>query len=300
MPDAGTDSHLPFEETQVDSPDSPAQDQLQEIIGEESLSLELTPGAQSIHTFARGPEPGTFLHDILEWAAHTGFDQVAQNPAATRDKVESLCVRRGWGAWTDVLLEWLLELIKTPLPLHGNAMPLSHLGTDACRAEMEFLFAAHQVDILNLDRLVTDAVLPGIVRPVLRRDRINGMLKGFIDLVFCFNDQYFVLDYKSNYLGTDPMAYGQDAMAQAMVGHRYDLQYLLYILALHRLLKARLESYDYERDVGGAVYLFLRGVNTAGQGVYVDKPPVTLINALDNLFKADARIEKGDLHDAPC
>jgi len=132
---------------------------------------------------------------------------------------------------------------------------------------------------------------------MLRPDRVNGMLKGFIDLMFRFNDQYFVLDYKSNYLGENQDAYGQDAMAQAMTGHRYDLQYLLYVLALHRLLKARLQNYDYERDVGGAVYLFLRGVNKSGQGVYVDKPPATLINKLDNLFKVS---EKGELNDAPC
>jgi exodeoxyribonuclease V beta subunit len=93
------------------------------------------------------------------------------------------------------------------------------------------------------------------------------------------------LDYKSNHLGEDQNAYGQDALARAMAGHRYDLQYLLYTLALHRLLKARLPDYDYNRDVGGVVYLFLRGVNKSGKGVYTDKPPETLINDLDELFK---------------
>ncbi|NDY73085.1 exodeoxyribonuclease V subunit beta [Desulfobacter hydrogenophilus] len=295
MPETGTDTQVSLKDSAVDSPDSPAQDQLQETAGEENLSLDVTPGARSIHTFARGPEPGTFLHDMLEWAAHTGFDQVAQNTAATRDKVTELCIRRGWDLWSDVLSDWFLELIQTPLPLLDDSMALSDLGPELCKAEMEFLFAAHQVDIHDLDRLVTDAVLPGIVRPVLRQDRVNGMLKGFIDLLFRFDNRYFVLDYKSNYLGENQSAYGQDAMAQAMVEHRYDLQYLLYILALHRLLKARIQDYDYERDVGGAVYLFLRGVNTSGQGIYVDKPPATLINELDNLFKTGNLFQKGGL-----
>ena len=290
MPDSG----VSLNETAVDSPDSPAQDQLQETAEEESLSLDVTPGARSIHTFARGPEPGTFLHDILEWAAHTGFDRVVQDPAATREKIKSLCTRRGWDLWYDVLSDWLLKLLQTPLLLPENSIILSGLGTDLCRAEMEFLFAAHQVDIRYLDRLVTDAVLPGIVRPVLRQDRVNGMLKGFIDLVFCYEGRYFVLDYKSNYLGENQNAYGQDAMARAMAGHRYDLQYLLYTLALHRLLKARLAGYDYEGDVGGVVYLFLRGVNASGKGVYAHKPPANLIHELDELFK-----EKKS-HDAPC
>ena len=293
MPDAGIDTALSLHETAVDSPDSPAQDQLQESAGEERLSLEVPLGSRSIHTFARGPEPGTFLHDILEWAAHTGFDRVAHDPAGTRDKVISLCRRRGWDLWPDVLSDWLLALLHTPLLLPETSITLASLAAEQCRAEMEFLFAAHQVDIRSLDRLVTERVLPGIVRPVLRQDRVNGMLKGFIDLVFSIEGRYFVLDYKSNYLGEDQRAYGQDAMARAMAGHRYDLQYLLYTLALHRLLKARLPVYDYERDVGGVVYLFVRGVNESGQGVYADKPPASLIKELDNLFK-----EK-ESHDAP-
>ena len=269
----------------LDSPDSPAQDQLQEAAGEERLFPEISFKARSIHAFARGPEPGTFLHDILEWAAHTGFDRVVQDPAATRDKIASLCSRRGWDAWSNVLFDWLLKLLQTRLHLPKTFLTLSGLGADQCRAEMEFLFAAHQVNIQDLDRRVTDAVLPGIVRPVLRQDRVNGMLKGFIDLVFCHGGRYFVLDYKSNYLGDDATAYDKDAMVPAMAGHRYDLQSVLYILALHRLLKARVPDYDYERDVGGAVYLFLRGVDASGTGVYADKPPKTLIDELDRLFK---------------
>ena len=294
---AGADTGVLFHDTagdSLDSPDSPAQDQLQEAAGEERLSLDVTFKARSIHTFARGPEPGTFLHDILEWAAHTGFDRVVRDSAATRDKLESLCSRRGWGPWSGVLFDWLLKLVQTPLHLPETTFTLSGLGADQCRAEMEFLFAAHQVDTRDLDRLVTDAVLPGIVRPVLRQDRVNGMLKGFIDLVFCHEGRYFVLDYKSNYLGDDATAYDPDAMARAMAGHRYDLQSVLYILALHRLLKARVPGYDYDRDMGGAVYLFLRGVSESGTGVYADKPPGILIEKLDQIFK-----EK-PFHDAPC
>ncbi len=286
--DARADAGVSLEDTAVDfpdSPDSPAQDQLQEAAGEERRSPEIFFKARSIHTFARGPEPGTFLHDILEWAAHTGFDRVVRDPAPARDKIASLCSRRGWDAWSGVLCDWLLKLLQTRLHLPKTTLTLSNLSADRCRAEMEFLFAAHQVDIQHLDRRVTDAVLPGIVRPVLRQDRVNGMLKGFIDLVFCHEGRYFVLDYKSNYLGEDATAYNPVAMAHAMAGHRYDLQSVLYILALHRLLKARLPAYDYDRDVGGAVYLFVRGVNTSGTGLYADKPPKTLIEKLDRLFK---------------
>jgi hypothetical protein len=75
---------------------------------------------------------------------------------------------------------------------------------------------------------------------------LNGMFKGFIDLTFEHDGRYYVADYKSNWLGPDDSAYTQDAMEQSILEHRYDLQYVLYLLALHRQLKARLPDYDYD------------------------------------------------------
>jgi len=269
-----------------DFPDTASQDQLREAETEESLFVPVKFGSRSIHTFARGPEPGTFLHDILEWAAVRGFDRVAQDRFTTLEEVSRRCARRGWDDWAQVIADWLVDLVQWDMGISSRApMRLADLTPRRCRAEMEFMFQAHGVNIRDLDRLVTDSVLPGTARPVLRHDRVNGMLKGFIDLVFCFEGQYFVLDYKSNHLGDSGEAYGQKAMAHAITGHRYDLQYLIYTLALHRLLKARLEGYDYDRDVGGAVYLFLRGTGTGGQGVYTHKPSKEVVDDLDQLFR---------------
>ena len=70
-----------------------------------------------------------------------------------------------------------------------------------------------------------------------------------------------------------------------MLSKRYDLQYALYLLALHRLLKARLGSgYDYDTHVGGGLYLFLRGSQGSAGGRVFDKPPKVLIEGLDSLF----------------
>ena len=80
---------------------------------------------------------------------------------------------------------------------------------------------------------------------------VQGMLKGFIDLVFEHQGRWYLLDYKSNYLGADYSAYQEPALSQAMLAHRYDLQYQLYTLALHRLLQQRLPGYEPERPVSG-------------------------------------------------
>ncbi|WP_163546948.1 hypothetical protein, partial [Klebsiella pneumoniae] len=94
------------------------------------------------------------------------------------------------------------------------------------------------------------------------------------DLVFCWEGKYYVVDYKSNWLGESSEDYTQEAMSNAMRDHRYDLQYQLYTLALHRFLQQRLPDYDYQRHFGGICYLFLRGIDAdyPGNGVYTYLP----------------------------
>jgi exodeoxyribonuclease V beta subunit len=75
-------------------------------------------------------------------------------------------------------------------------------------------------------------------------------------------------------------------MAAEMGGAHYHLQYHLYVLALHRYLAWRLPAYDYDRDVGGVLYLFVRGMATDGEpgrGVFFDRPPRARVEALDAL-----------------
>ena len=274
-------------------PDSAIEEQLQEPgeVGANDYSPllsypEVRPGKPSIHNFPRGPEPGTFLHGLLEWAADEGFGRVARDRQLIHDQVENRCSHRGWGIWVDALTQWFQDLLKTPftLPNQKKDVHLADLPPFHYQPELEFLFAAHRVNTRSLDHALAHGVLPSEERPPLQEFRINGMLKGFIDLVFEFEGQYFVLDYKSNHLGDNTRAYGSKAMAHAMLSHRYDLQYVLYTLALHRLLKARLPDYRYQRDMGGAIYLFLRGVDRNHNGVYGDKIPQALIEQLDRDF----------------
>jgi exodeoxyribonuclease V beta subunit len=273
-------------ESESAAPNSAIEDQLQEARSEISAGPQAPGGARCIHLFPRGSYPGTFLHGLLEWAAIQGFAALADEPGRIEERVSILCRRRNWDDWSDVLTDWLRQLLQTPLGLPQNQgrIALAGLMPAQYQPELEFLFAAHKVDTRMLDSAVSSAVLPSAQRPQLRQSGLNGMLKGFIDLVFCHNGQYYLIDYKSNYLGENEQAYSAAAMAQAMLGHRYDLQYVLYVLALHRLLKARLENYAYSRDVGGVLYLFLRGVDAAGHGVYTDKPSQALIERLDDYF----------------
>jgi exodeoxyribonuclease V beta subunit len=90
-------------------------------------------------------------------------------------------------------------------------------------------------------------------------------------------------DYKSNHLGSHAEDYCPERLDAAMLEHRYDLQYLIYTVALRRFLARRIHDYSYERHFGGAFYLFLRGMrpDSGGAGVHAVKPPLALIEGLD-------------------
>ena len=266
------------------APETAQQDVLTEVIAEQQiLPPQTTAVASGMHAFPRGAEPGTFLHDLLEWAAHEGFAATAQSPDALRLLISRRCQRRGWDSFADTLTSWLPEFLRMPLALPGGGN-VSLADADNCRAEMEFWFEASHVDTRALDRLVTAHTLGTRPRPPLLADKINGMLKGFIDLVIEHRGRFYIVDYKSNWLGNDASAYTPDAMDASVRHSRYDLQYAIYTLALHRQLRARLPLYDYDRDVGGVLYLYLRGIDGKGHGVHSERLPRTLVEAMDALF----------------
>lgn len=240
------------------------------------------------HHFPKGAGPGTFLHELLEWCTAQGMTEVINHPEPLRDQLARRCRTRGWSEWAEPLEQWLLDIIRQPLPLDRERQEnVSLVDLTTLRPELEFWFESRNVNTRRLDTLVSQHTLNGADRPRVDEQRFNGMLKGFIDLVFEYNGRYYVLDYKSNTLGEDDNAYTRQAMGEVILEKRYDLQYVLYLLALHRLLKARVPDYDYDRHIGGAVYLFLRGIGGATAGVFADKPPRNLIESLDALFDGD-------------
>jgi len=266
-----------------EAPDSP---QAQKLFDDERLDPdaphEISSGGADIHRFPRGPNPGTFLHGLLEWAGAEGF---AVTREALEDAIARRCNLRGWQGWITALTDWLQHLLKSPLPTAGGQPPVVLEQLKQYRVEMEFWFASHKVDVLKLDEQVRQHTHKGVARVAAEPVQLNGMFKGFIDLTFEHAGRYYVADYKSNWLGVDDQAYTVQAMEQSILDNRYDLQYVLYLLALHRQLQARLADYDYDRHIGGALYLFLRGTRADSRGVYFVRPPRELIERLDRMFQ---------------
>jgi exodeoxyribonuclease V beta subunit len=249
--------------------------------------------ALPFNDFEAGSAYGTLVHDLLEWQAQNGWPagQGEANAVLVR-QWQALVARKAQRLKLDeaqqgLLLTWIQAIATAPLVWATAASPkiaiqlacTNHLNT---WAEMAFSLKVQQLESMQLDTLIAQHVLVGQARTALHPRQMEGMLTGFMDLVLEVDGRYYVMDYKSNKLP----CYDAIHLQQAILAHRYDVQYTLYLLALHRLLKSRLPDYDYERHMGGALYLFLRGIDQPGAGLYADRPPHRLIEALDAAFCA--------------
>ena len=249
-------------------------------VGEVVEEPQLTP-----HQFPRGAAPGTFLHSLFE---ELDFTQ----PVPDGWMAEKLQLSGFDAQWAPVLTDWLGGVLKTRLP--GADIALNQLAARDKQVEMAFyLPIAQLLTAERLDALIRQYDPLSADTPPLDFRQVRGMLKGFIDLVFRHEGRYYLLDYKSNWLGEDREAYTRPAMEQAMRAHRYDLQYQLYSLALHRYLRHRLADYDYDRHFGGVIYLFLRGMDgqEGGQGIFTTRPVRPLIDGLAQLFAGEPQEE---------
>ena len=117
----------------------------------------------SIHSFPRGPDPGTFLHGLLEWAAEQGFAELIRDHHRCENQVAVYCQRRNWGDWAGVMQPWMQHLLQTPLllPHDQGEVAMGSLASDGYQAELEFMLAVHRVDTRVLDETINRFVLPG-------------------------------------------------------------------------------------------------------------------------------------------
>ncbi|MGH8041561.1 MAG: UvrD-helicase domain-containing protein [Rudaea sp.] len=252
--------------------------------GESALSDEITSvEAESIELLAldiwRGRHFGNAVHNVLEARAAD-----ARTPVALAQTFAALGVHaQGGDSGTGfVALARMLERVRTADL--GDGMRLANLPAHACVAEFEFRFPV-DAPLAALRAVCAEHGFSGIWPAHASWPSLNGMLTGFADLIFEFNGRYHVLDYKTNRLGTRLSDYADAALAAAMHEHRYPLQALLYTVALHRYLSARLRGYTPERHLGESWYLFLRGVGLApGAGVWRRRWPIALLRDLDDAF----------------
>ena len=285
-----------------------------------ALRFSLTKGAQT----------GNLLHDILEqtdfsapdWqkSCHwplvkygaidatlegaVGSTIASAKNAASDDSLEteeSNAQDHGYA----LLVAWLDEVLQTPLN-QDNTLSLSQLTQQDTLRETEFYYPMRSASSSALTKLLTEHRNNLTVTNKGNKSdqtsqqhrvhlpsyqQLKGMMHGFIDLIFQANGKYYVCDYKSSHLGDNYSDYNDAAMRKNIEKNHYDLQYLIYALALHRHLKYALADYDPELHFGGIYYLYLRGMTDQndhqGCGVYHRQITLEELAQLDNIFAGE-------------
>ncbi len=190
------------------------------------------------------------------------------------------------------------NVLQTPIPQAGNLI-LAHLPQSCRLDELEFYYPICGIAPESLAEVFRQHGVDGVGRSFRtfgqRIEQLNfnlreGVMHGFIDLLFKDQGKYYVLDWKSNWLGENHHAYTAKAIEESMVNSFYILQYHIYVLAVHLWLKSRSDSYCYAEDFGGVIYAYVRGMNPAspGNSIYFDRPGEDLIMALAAVLGLEA------------
>ena len=256
----------------------------------DAAPLISTPIHRDIFSFPRGARSGTCLHAIFE---RLDFSRGEREPL--EKLVRRTLTGHGLDAeqWTPTVADWVEQTLATPLNQAG--LHLATVTPDRRINELEFYYPLAHLRVEALRQVLTQhGYAAGPFREMIDRlqfSPLRGYMKGFIDLVFEADGRFYLVDYKSNWLGAESGAYRREWLAEVMARESYLLQYLIYTVALHRYLRLRVADYDYARHFGGVYYLFLRGMKPAlGMecGVFHDQPAPGLVMALDELMAGTA------------
>jgi len=248
------------------------------------------PGTQtiSIFNFPRGARAGSCLHDILE---HVDFN-LGSPDEAKRLIVEKLTEYGFPDKWTGTVYGMLADVLSAPIMGKEIPFSLSTLKASDRLHEVEFFAPLQLISAGRLGeifRSYAGTVIPdrsaGLIQSLGFKPH-RGMLRGFIDMVFHYDGRYYLVDWKSNFLG-GVEDYRLDKLTSVMEKELYVLQYHIYAVAVHQYLRVRVKNYHYSEHFGGVFYLFLRGIcpnRGTGYGIFFDRPEYNLINDLSCLF----------------
>lgn len=238
---------------------------------EENLPIEID--YNDYMQFPKGSLSGSLQHEV--------FEEIDFNNSLDKIKPEVERILKKYQfdlRWTQCLSIQIKTILGTPLV--SNGPKLSDLKNII--VEMEFLLPFNEENTHKISNWLSEHRGQSTT---FKFNSIQGFLSGFIDLIFEHNGQYFILDYKSNHLGNDHESYSFSQLEQSIQDHHYDLQYLLYSVALIKTLQIRIPDFDFDKHYGGVYYLYTRGVNgKASEGIYFNKPSKKLLKKMMESF----------------
>ncbi|MEY2492971.1 MAG: exodeoxyribonuclease beta subunit, partial [Verrucomicrobiota bacterium] len=252
-------------------PETPDYDSTETLIETEPLAP-----AQGIHAFPGGTRAGTCLHRILE---ELDFSDRAQWQPLISEKLKQFHI----SGFDEVVFDTIASVLGTPLA------PASFALKEVSKRipELEFTFPINLLTPRQLQEFFRKDDFPKTIGR-LEFFPASGFMKGFVDLVFEHGGKFYFADWKSNWLGPDASIYTRENLARVMAENFYTLQLSIYAVALHRYLVRRLPDYEYEKNFGGAFYIFLRGNENESRGIFHLRPRQATIEKLDYIFHGNA------------
>ena len=242
----------------------------------------------SIFDFPRGANAGVFLHTLFEKLDFTSDSDILAK------RLEYLMSNAGYEyeQWHSILLKFIHNVLQTPLNTENPQFVLGHISKDKRLDELEFYYPLNPIQPRDIQAIFQQHAqsMQVPLNPQFNRlefSPVQGLLKGYIDMVFEFEGKFYIVDYKTHFLGNQPYDYQFEQLNFVVQRERYLLQYHIYTVALHRYLSLRLADYNYEQHFGGVYYLFVRGMRPEWgneAGVFYDMPSKDLIEALSELF----------------
>lgn len=225
----------------------------------------------------KGAYTGNLLHYIFEFI---NFSDDAQ-----WQKIIATALKRLSPGNQDIysisLLEMLKHVTQARLICNDATFRLAELTHESRINEFEFDFSIQPFFVDQIQQLSTNKV----PLQVKSKGQLEGMMNGKVDMFFEKDGKYYILDWKSNYLGDDLSDYSSESVWSAMGENNYHLQYYIYSVALCKYLSMRLQNFVYERDFGGVIYLFVRGIRETGDtGIFFAKPDKSVVDSLDHIF----------------
>ena len=268
-----------------DRDDSPNRLEPDPLAAMDELKAAADYNGVSISSFPRGARAGSFFHDIFEHYDFAG-NQTDHLERLVADKLQQYGYET---QWQKTICRAISTVLGISLGSNLAQFRLASLKAADRINEMEFYFPLNPVTPAKLTKAFKKFGHRNLFGQFpARLERLSfapssGFMKGYIDLVFCCQGHFYLLDWKSNYLGPTHDHYNQSALQQIMETNFYILQYHIYALALHQYLRYQQPDYRYEKDFGGIYYIFIRGVNKLKgpeHGVFFDRPDPALIHSL--------------------
>ncbi|MDO4449856.1 MAG: UvrD-helicase domain-containing protein [Moraxella sp.] len=240
--------------------------------------------------FEKGKKAGTFLHKLLEVTDLSSCDNISQSidkMIVSFGAFDGYHSRNGNIDLHQDLVDWIWAISNTPM-LSSN-ISLAQLNNDKSIKEMKFtLRLTENFGIDNLNQTFLNHSDKEIVLTKDDDSAYYKYLNGEIDLVYEYDGKFYIVDYKSNFISQSLSDYHKDNLERVMNEAGYWLQACVYQVALHRLLKLRIDDYvgNEHHYLGGVEFIFLRGVDSQDHALgHINwQIPISLIYALDEVF----------------